>query len=109
MFCNNGIAFGNSCANVGFGFCNLILKLLLELAELGALQVGPAKEKFIFIKMVLESLLDEEPKLHPLPSLCDHHGADGSLGGEQSQLLIFQFLELPAKEKVKWLEIVLKN
>ena len=103
MFCNDGVAFSNSCANVGFGFCNLILKLLLELVELGAFQVGPGKEKLMLREMVVKSLLDEEPKLHPLPSLCDHHGTDGSLGSEQGQLLILQFLELPAKEKVNWL------
>ena len=59
--------------------------------------------------MVEKSLLDEEPKLHPLPSLCNHHGADRSLGRKQSQLLISQFLELPAKATVESEEIVLKK
>ena len=63
------------------------------------LRWGLQKKNYIDIEIVLKSLLDEKPKLHPLPSLCDHHGADGSLGSEQSQLLIFQFLKLPAKEK----------
>ena len=45
VFCNDCIALSNGRPNVGFGFCNLILKLLLELAELGAFEVGPAKEK----------------------------------------------------------------
>ena len=45
MLCNNFIAFSNGRANVGFGFFNLILKLLLELAELGALEVRSAREK----------------------------------------------------------------
>ena len=42
VFANNCIAFSNGRPNVGFSFFNLILKLLLELAELGTFEGGPA-------------------------------------------------------------------
>merc|ERR1719412_2956678 len=66
-----------SGVDVGLGLGDLVLVLLLELSELGALQVG----------------LDSQPDLHPQPGLGHHHGLDGALARVQSQLLVLQLLE----------------
>merc|ERR1719175_266699 len=64
--------------NVGLGFSNLVLVLLLELAKLGALEVG----------------LDGKPELEPEPGLGHHVGTDGALASVQGHLLVLQLLEL---------------
>merc|ERR1719402_69796 len=64
--------------NVGISLGNLVLVLLLELAELGALEVG----------------LDGKPQLEPQPGLGHHVGTDGTLAGVQGHLLVLQLLEL---------------
>merc|ERR1719175_405208 len=68
----------DSSVNVGLGFSNLVLVLLLELAKLGALEVG----------------LDGKPELEPEPGLGHHVGTDGALAGGQGHLLVLQLLEL---------------
>merc|ERR1719410_1762185 len=67
-----------SLANVSLGQGNLVLVLLLELAKLGALEVG----------------LDGQPDLGPEPGLGSHVHADSTLAGVQSQLLVLELLEL---------------
>merc|ERR1719297_450378 len=57
---------------------NVVLILLLELAKLGALEVG----------------LDGQPDLGPEPGLGSHVHADSTLAGVQSQLLVLELLEL---------------
>merc|ERR1711971_1463839 len=64
--------------NVGLSQSNLVLVLLLELAKLGALEVG----------------LDSQPDLSPEPGLGSHEHADSALAGVQSQLLVLELLEL---------------
>merc|ERR1719454_1634066 len=64
--------------NVGISLGNLVLVLLLELAEVGALEVG----------------LDGKPQLEPQPGLGHHVGTDGTLAGVQGHLLVLQLLEL---------------
>merc|ERR1719209_1311393 len=54
-------ASSDSSVNVGLGLGDLVLVLLLELAELGALEVG----------------LDGQPQLEPEPGLGHHVGPDG--------------------------------
>merc|ERR1719412_306673 len=75
---HHSLALAGGAVNVGLGLGDLVLVLLLVLAELGALEVG----------------LDGQPKLHPEPGLGDHHGLDGPLAGVQGELLILQLLEL---------------
>merc|ERR1719494_1410563 len=71
-------ASSNGSVNVGLGLGDLVLVLLLELAELGALEVG----------------LDGQPQLEPEPGLGHHVGPDGALAGVQGHLLVLQLLEL---------------
>merc|ERR1719278_1074286 len=71
-------ASSNSSVDVGLGFSNLVLILLLELSELAAPKVG----------------LDGEPKLEPEPGLSHHVGADGTLARVEGELLVLQLLEL---------------
>merc|ERR1719275_185878 len=61
----------NGSVDVGLGFSNLVLVLLLELAKLGALEVG----------------LDGKPELEPEPGLGHHVGTDGTLAGVEGHLL----------------------
>merc|ERR1719412_3551849 len=75
---HHSLALAGGTVNVGLGLGDLVLVLLLVLAELGALEVG----------------LNGQPKLHPEPGLGDHHGLDGSLAGVQGALLVLQLLEL---------------
>merc|ERR1719412_759281 len=75
---HHSLALAGGAVNVGLGLGDLVLVLLLVLAELGAFEVG----------------LDGQPKLHPEPGLGDHHGLDGPLAGVQSELLVLQLLEL---------------
>merc|ERR1719412_3256482 len=75
---HHSLALAGGAVNVGLGLGDLVLVLLLVLAELGALEVG----------------LDGQPQLHPEPGLGDHHGLDGPLAGVQGELLILQLLEL---------------
>merc|ERR1719510_1883384 len=74
----DGVAIGNSLVNVGLGGGNLVLVLLLELAELGALEVG----------------LDGHPDLGPLPGLGNADRPDGALHAVEGQLLVLQLLVL---------------
>merc|ERR1719495_2677631 len=67
-----------SGVHVSLGLGDLGLVLLLELAELGALEVG----------------LDGQPQLEPEPGLGHHVGPDGTLAGVQGHLLVLQLLEL---------------
>ena len=67
-----------SSSNVSLSQGNLVLVLLLELTELGALELG----------------LDGQPDLHPEPGFGHHHGPDGALTGVESQLLVLELLEL---------------
>merc|ERR1719430_612408 len=71
-------ASSDGSVNVGLGLGDLVLVLLLELAELGALEVG----------------LDGQPQLEPEPGLGHHVGPDGALAGVQGHLLVLQLLEL---------------
>merc|ERR1719297_645190 len=75
---HHSLALAGGAVNVGLGLGDLVLVLLLVLAELGALEVG----------------LDCKPQLHPEPGLGDHHGLDGPLAGVQGELLVLQLLEL---------------
>merc|ERR1719189_1242632 len=77
MDSDHSVALGDGLVNVGLGQLNLVLVLLLVLAELGALEVG----------------LDEEPDLHPLPGLGNQHVPDGPLATVESKLLVLQLLE----------------
>merc|ERR1719412_1838141 len=74
----DGIALGNSLVDVGLGRGDLVLVLLLELAELAALEVG----------------LDGHPQLGPLPGLGRVHCPDGPLDAVERQLLFLQLLVL---------------
>merc|ERR1719362_2219543 len=74
----DSVALVSGTANVGLSLSNLVLVLLLVLAELSALEGG----------------LDSQPDLHPLPCLGNHHGLDGTLARVQGQLLVLQLLEL---------------
>merc|ERR1719447_1834213 len=78
VLCHDGVALAHGLANVGFSLGDLVFVLLLVLGELGALEVG----------------LDEQPDLHPLPGLGDHHGAQGTLASVEGKLLVLQLLEL---------------
>merc|ERR1719295_2534794 len=71
-------ASSDGAVNVGLGLGDLVLVLLLELAELGALEVG----------------LDGQPQLEPEPGLGHHVGPDGTLAGIEGHLLVLQLLEL---------------
>merc|ERR550534_1446882 len=71
-------ASSNGSVNVGLGLGDLVLVLLLELAELGALEVG----------------LDGQPQLEPEPGFGHHVGPDGSLARVEGKLLVLQLLEL---------------
>merc|ERR1719295_395249 len=71
-------ASSDGSVNVGLGLGDLVLVLLLELAELGALEVG----------------LDGQPQLEPEPGLGHHVGPDGTLAGVEGHLLVLQLLEL---------------
>merc|ERR1719433_1862270 len=71
-------ASSDGSVNVGLGLGDLVLVLLLELAELGALEVG----------------LDGQPQLEPEPGLGHHVGPDGALAGVEGHLLVLQLLEL---------------
>merc|ERR1719192_2291888 len=77
MDSDHSVTLGDGLVNVGFGQLNLVLVLLLVLAELGALEVG----------------LDEEPDLHPLPGLGNQHVPDGPLATVEGKLLVLQLLE----------------
>merc|ERR1719394_116686 len=71
-------ASSDGSVNVGLGLGDLVLVLLLELAELRALEVG----------------LDGQPQLEPEPGLGHHVGPDSALAGIQGHLLVLQLLEL---------------
>merc|ERR1719350_440791 len=71
-------ASSDGSVNVGLRLGDLVLVLLLELAELGALEVG----------------LDGQPQLEPEPSLGHHVGPDGTLARVEGKLLVLQLLEL---------------
>merc|ERR1719447_1200343 len=71
VLCHDGVALAHGLANVGLSLGDLVFVLLLVLGELGALEVG----------------LDEQPDLHPLPGLGDHHGAQGTLACVEGELL----------------------
>jgi len=75
---HNSVALAHGLANVGLSLGDLVLVLLLVLGELGALEVG----------------LDEQPDLHPLPGLGDHHGTESTLASVEGELLVLQLLEL---------------
>merc|ERR1711963_1052256 len=75
---SDGGALSAGLVNVSLGDGDLVLVLLLVLAELSALEVG----------------LDGQPDLHPEPGLGNHEGLDGALAGVESQLLVLQLLEL---------------
>merc|ERR1719362_2198964 len=74
----DSVALVSGAANVGLSLSNLVLVLLLVLAELSALEGG----------------LDGQPDLHPLPCLGHHHSFDGALARVQGQLLVLELLEL---------------
>merc|ERR1719189_3530739 len=74
----DGIAISNSLVDVSLSRGDLVLVLLLELAELGALEVG----------------LDGHPDLGPLPGLGDADRPDGALHAVEGQLLVLQLLVL---------------